>query len=222
MVIYKDLRWVSNSEYPDTDFQGDADYVVPDSSEIACKMQMYYPHVKLITDEDDNLINIEEYYPIEELKAVKKQEINQACSTLIYSGYDYNGEHFDLTNEDQINIMASLKKAESGLSVPYHSSKPNEEGSNPCRLYSAEKFIQIATAITNFKETNLTYCNLLKLQVDEMTDSEEIKAVTYGTTQLNEKYQTILNTIIGGEVCENEKAENNQSSVVNAEKSDTI
>lgn len=195
MVIYKDLRWVSNSEYPDTDFQGDADYVVSDDSELAFKMQMYYPHAKLITDDDDNLIDIEEYYTVEELKSMKKQEINQSCNKLIHSGYDYNGEHFDLTNEDQINMMASLKKAESGLSVRYHSSKPNEEGSNPCRLYSAEEFIQIATAITKFKEDNLTYCNLLKLQVDEMTDEEEIKSVVYGTTQLNEKYQAIYDNI---------------------------
>lgn len=197
MVIYKDLRWVSNSEYPDTDFQGDADYVVSDDSELAFKMQMYYPHAKLITDSNNNLIDIEEYYTVEELKSMKKQEINQACSSLIYSGYDYNGEHFDLTNEDQINIMALSKKAESGLSVPYHSSKPDKEGSNPCRLYSAEEFIAIATAITNFIESNLTYCNLLKLQVEEMTDPEEVKSVVYGTTQLNEKYQEIFKEVLG-------------------------
>ena len=193
MVIYKDLRWVSNSDYPDTDFQGDADYVVSDGSELAFKMKMYYPHVKLVTDENENLIDIIEYYSIEELKANKKQEINQACSSMIYSGYDYNGEHYDLSDEDQINMLAWSSVAQQGSFVPYHSS------GNPCRIYTSEEFLGLVAAITSFKTYNLTYCNLLKQQVDEMTNSEEVKAVTYGTTKLNEKYQEIMNTILGGQ-----------------------
>lgn len=193
MVIYKDLRWVSNSDYPDTDFQGDADYVVSDGSELAFKMKMYYPHVKLVTDENENLIDIIEYYSIEELKENKKQEINQACSSLIYSGYDYNGEHYDLSDEDQINMLAWSSVAQQGSFVPYHSS------GNPCRMYTSEEFLGLVAAITSFKTYNLTYCNLLKQQVDEMTNPEEVKAVVYGTTKLNEKYQEIMNTILGGQ-----------------------
>ena len=193
MVIYKDLRWVSNSDYPDTDFQGDADYVVSDVSELAFKIKMYYPHVKLVNDENENLIDIIEYYSIEELKENKKQEINQACSSMIYSGYDYNGEHYDLSDEDQINMLAWSSVAQQGSSVPYHSS------GNPCRIYTSEEFLGLVAAITSFKTYNLTYCNLLKQQVDEMTDSEEIKTVTYGITELNEKYKEIMNTILGGQ-----------------------
>lgn len=200
MIVFENKDWASNSLFPDSKFDDDASYWVEDNSEIANFIINSNGHFKITkTDETGKILSIEEYYPIEELKENKKQEINQACSSLIYSGYDYNGEHFDLTNEDQINIIVSLKKAESGLSVPYHSSKPNEKGSNPCRLYSAAEFIQIATAITKFIEDNLTYCNLLKLQVDEMTNSEEVKAVTYGTTKLNEKYQEIMNSILGGQ-----------------------
>ena len=218
MVIYSKNRllYLIDSEYPDTDFQGDADYVIPDDSELAFKMQMYYPHVKLVTDENENLIDIIEYYSIEELKENKKQEINQACSSLIYSGYDYNGEHYDLSDEDQINMLAWSSIAQQGSPVPYHSS------GNPCRIYTSEEFLGLVAAVTSFKTYNLTYCNLLKQQVNEMTDGEAVSAVEYGVTPLNEKYQTILNTIMGGEVCENRKTENNQSSVVSAEKSDIV
>ena len=193
MVIYKDLKWMTNSEHPDTDFQGDADYVIPDESELALKMRTYYPHVKLITDGNNNLIDIKEYYSLEELKEVKKQEINQACSSLIYSGYDYNGEHYDLSDEDQINMLAWSSVAQQGSPVPYHSS------GNPCRIYTSEEFLSLVAAIPSFKTYNLTYCNLLKQQVEEMTNPEEVKAVVYGTTKLNEKYQEIMNTILGGQ-----------------------
>ena len=66
-------------------------------------------------------------------------------------------------------------------------------------MYTSEEFLGLVAAITSFKTYNLTYCNLLKQQVDEMTNSEEVKAVTYGTTKLNEKYQEIMNTILGGQ-----------------------
>ena len=32
MVLYKDKRFVTRSDAPDTDFMGDADFVVPDDS----------------------------------------------------------------------------------------------------------------------------------------------------------------------------------------------
>ena len=147
----------------------------------------------MVIYKNENLIDIIEYYSIEELKANKKQEINQACSSLIYSGYDYNGEHYDLSDEDQINMLAWSSVAQQGSPVPYHSS------GNPCRIYTSVEFLDLVAAITSFKTYNLTYCNLLKQQVDEMTDSEEIKTVTYGTTKLNEKYQEIMNTILGGQ-----------------------
>lgn len=216
MIIYKNIGYITNSEYPDTDFQGDADYVVPDNSNLAFKMQMFYPHVKLIIDNNNNLVDIEEYYSLEELKENKKQEINQDCSSLIYSGYNYNNDHYDLTDEDQINMLAWSAVAQQGKSVPYHSS------GNPCRIYTSEEFLDLVTAVTSFKTYNLTYCNLLKLQVDEMTEKEDIASVKYGVTALSKKYQTILDSIIGGDDYENEKSEDNQTSADNVEESDTI
>lgn len=216
MIIYKNIGYITNSEYPDTDFQGDADYVVPDNSNLAFKMQMFYPHVKLIIDNNNNLVDIEEYYSLEELKENKKQEINQDCSSLIYSGYNYNNDHYDLTDEDQINMLAWSAVAQQGKSVPYHSS------GNPCRIYTSEEFLDLVTAVTSFKTYNLTYCNLLKLQVDEMTEKEDIASVKYGVTALSKKYQAILDSIIGGDDYENEKSEDNQTSADNVEESDTI
>ena len=59
MIIYKDKRFISNSEYPDTDWVGDADFVIPDGSELAEKIKAAYPYFELILD-DENLVDIEE------------------------------------------------------------------------------------------------------------------------------------------------------------------
>ena len=38
MVVYKNKSFVTNSKYPDSDFMGNADWVIPDGSELAEKI----------------------------------------------------------------------------------------------------------------------------------------------------------------------------------------
>ena len=217
MIIYEGNSCLIDSTFPDSKFDENAKYWIEDNSEIANFIINSNGHFKVTeSDETGKILSREEYYSIEELKENKKQEINQACSSLIYSGYDYNGEHYDLSDEDQINMLAWSSIAQQGSPVPYHSS------GNPCRIYTSEEFLGLVAAITSFKTYNLTYCNLLKLQVDEMTEKEDIASVKYGVTALSKKYQTILDSIIGGDDYENEKSEDNQTSADNVEESDTI
>ena len=192
MIVFENKDWASNSLFPDSKFDENAKYWIEDDSEIADFIINSNGHFKVTeSDETGKILSVEEYYPIEELKENKKQEINQACASLIYSGYDYNNEHYDLSDEDQINMLAWSSVAQQGNSVPYHSS------GNPCRVYSDKEFLALVSAITAFKTYNLTYCNLLKQQVDEMADVADIKNVKYGETALNAKYQSILETVMG-------------------------
>ena len=59
MMLYNDKHFISNSEYPDTDWVGDADYVIPDGSELAEKIKAAYPYFELVLD-GENLVDIEE------------------------------------------------------------------------------------------------------------------------------------------------------------------
>lgn len=59
MIVYKDKRFISNSEYPDTDWVGDADFVIHDGSELAEKIKQAYPYFEFIFD-GENLVDIEE------------------------------------------------------------------------------------------------------------------------------------------------------------------
>ena len=59
-------------------------------------------------------------------------------------------------------MLAWSSIAQQGNPVPYHSS------GNPCRIYTSEEFLNLVAAITSFKTYNLTYCNLLKQQVNEI------------------------------------------------------
>ena len=59
MIVYKDKRFISNSDYPDTDWVGDADYVIPDGSELAEKIKQAYPYFNFIFD-GEKIVDIEE------------------------------------------------------------------------------------------------------------------------------------------------------------------
>ena len=59
MIVYKDKKFISNSEYPDTDWVGDADFVVPDGSELAEKIKGAYPYFEFVFDGEE-LVDIEE------------------------------------------------------------------------------------------------------------------------------------------------------------------
>ena len=55
--------------FPDTDWVGNADYVVPDDSEIAEKIKTLYPNFDFVLDDDGNIADVTatEPVPVEEI-----------------------------------------------------------------------------------------------------------------------------------------------------------
>lgn len=197
MVLYKNKHFVTRSDAPDTDFMGDADFVVPDDSELAEKIIRLYPNFELVFNDDGNIsdvIKINE--PINEIISQKKIELSEECENVIVAGVDVGDAHYSLTIEDQANILALTPLAQAGNSVFYHSD------SNMCCEYSSDEFLAVVNAATVFKTLQTTYCNLLMRQVEAMADVEEVRAVEYGVTELTgefaERYEMIKATLIGG------------------------
>ena len=196
MVVYKNKNFAKDSKYPNSDFMGDADYVIPDGSELAKKINELYPNFDFVLDDDGNLVDVTEISePIENIISQKKAELSAECEKVIVAGVDIGDAHYSLTIEDQANILAWMAVAQTGKAVPYHSD------GNPCVIYSAEDFLKVANAAVAFKTAQTTYCNLLMRQVEAMTDTDEVKAVQYGTTQLEgeyaEQYQIIMASLVG-------------------------
>ena len=64
MVLYKDKRFVTRSDAPNTDFMGDADFVVPDDSELAEKIVSLYPNFDFVFDDDGNITDVTATEPV--------------------------------------------------------------------------------------------------------------------------------------------------------------
>ena len=201
MIIYKDKRFISNSEYPDTDWVGDADYILnyndKNDSKIESKIIEFYPNFEIVLNDAGikivDVVAISE--PINEVISQKKTELSTECEKAIVAGVDVGDAHYSLTIEDQANILALTPLAQAGNSVFYHSD------SNMCCEYSSDEFLAVVNAATVFKTLQTTYCNLLMRQVEAMTDAEEVRAVKYGVTELTgefaERYEMIKATLIG-------------------------
>ena len=57
MVIYKNKSYVTNSKYPNSDFMGNADWVIPDGSELAEKI-VNLVDFDFVLDDDENLVDV--------------------------------------------------------------------------------------------------------------------------------------------------------------------
>ena len=199
MILYKDKQFITNSEHPNDDWVGNADWVIPDGSELAEKIKGLYPNFDFVFDDDGNISDvIETSEPIDKVISQKKTELSAECEKAIIAGVDVGDAHYSLTIEDQANILAWMSVAQTGKAVPYHSD------GNPCVIYSAENFLKVANAAVAFKTAQTTYCNLLMRQVETMTNVDEVKAVKYGITQLEgeyaEQYQMIMASLVSKDI----------------------
>ena len=196
MILYNNKHFATRSDHPNDDWVGNADYIIPDGSELAEKILRLYPNFEIITDDGGNIVDVVKIdETVKNAISQKKSELSAECERTIVAGVDIGDAHYSLTIEDQANILALTPLAQAGNSVFYHSD------SNMCCEYSSDEFLAVVNAATVFKTLQTTYCNLLMRQVEAMTDAEEVRAVKYGTTELTgefaERYEMIKSTLIG-------------------------
>lgn len=63
MILYNSKHFATRSDRPNDDWIGNADYVIPDGSELAEKILRLYPNFEIVTDVSDNLIDVSETEP---------------------------------------------------------------------------------------------------------------------------------------------------------------
>ena len=76
MIIYKDKRFLFNSEHKNDDWIGNADWVIPDDSELAEKIISLYPNFEFVFDGNGQPVDVTETEPapVEEIPAPPTNE----------------------------------------------------------------------------------------------------------------------------------------------------
>ena len=57
MILYNNKHFATRSDRPNDDWVGNADYVIPDGSELAEKIVRLYPKFEIVTDRGGDLID---------------------------------------------------------------------------------------------------------------------------------------------------------------------
>lgn len=63
MIVYKNKQFTQIGLYPDTDWIGNADWVIPDDSELAEKIKELYPNFEFVFDENGQPVDVTETEP---------------------------------------------------------------------------------------------------------------------------------------------------------------
>ena len=69
MIAYKDKHFITNSDHPEDDWIGNADWVIPDDSELAEKIKELYPNFEFVFDENGEPVDVTETEPKPKLPA---------------------------------------------------------------------------------------------------------------------------------------------------------
>ena len=58
MILYADKRFITNSEHPNDDWAGNADWVIPDHTELAQKIIGLYPNFEFVFGDDGQPVDV--------------------------------------------------------------------------------------------------------------------------------------------------------------------
>ena len=84
MILYKDMRYITDSDHPNDDWVGDADYVIPDGSELAEKIIGLFPNFTIVSGDDGNITDVTaaEYVPADTPEPPTNAELAAAIAEL--------------------------------------------------------------------------------------------------------------------------------------------
>lgn len=117
---------------------------------------------------------------LEYIQEKKIEKMKSACASKIVDGVDVvlgDGlkHHFDLTIEDQINLISVKEMIAAGATeVPYH------ERGCLCKMYSSEDITILLNAASYHKTYQVTYFNSLKNYIKNLQEIEAVSNVYYG------------------------------------------
>ena len=74
MIVYKNKQFTQIGLYPDTDWIGNADWVIPDDSELAEKIIRLYPNFDFVFDDDGNIADVTATEPAEKLPEITLEQ----------------------------------------------------------------------------------------------------------------------------------------------------
>lgn len=187
MVLYKNKNYITRSDAPDTDFMGDADYVVPDDSELAMKIISMFPNFTIVEDDEGNIIDITEYIPEitpEEIEAHKVERIQeskvQLAKWLESNPMQFtDGKYYSVTEEKQAllngNLASYERSIDAGINYPLKWNSTGDE----CVEWSYEDLRLLSLSIAGYVAPKVSIQQNYEIRLRACNTMDEIDAIEF-------------------------------------------
>ena len=190
MIIYKDKRFISNSDYPDTDWIGNADFILDDNdekdAELEVKIIEFYPNFEFVLNDDGSkIIDVVATEPVvtaEEIEAYKTKRI-QESKILLAKWLNDNpilytdGKYYSVTEEKQALLNGNLASYERAKSVSIeYPLKWNSTGEG-CTDWSYNDLLTLSLNIAAYVAPKVAIQQNIELDIKACETIDEIDAV---------------------------------------------
>ena len=187
MILYKNKQFITNSDHPNDDWIGDADYVLDDEkdAELEAKIIGLYPNYDFVFDDDGNISDITETEPVvttEEIEAHKTKRI-QESKILLAKWLNDNpilytdGKYYSVTEEKQALLngnLASYERAtKAGIEYPLKWNSTGEE----CIEWSYDDLLILSLSIAAYVAPKVAKQQNIELVIKACETMDEINAV---------------------------------------------
>ena len=188
MIVNKDKSYNKNSLYPNTDWIGNADWVLDDDkdTELEAKIIELYPNFEFVLNDDGNkIVDVVATEPIvtaEEIEAHKTKRI-QESKILLAKWLNDNpilytdGKYYSVTEEKQALLngnLASYERAKSiGVEYPL---KWNSTGSS-CVEWEYNDLLALSLTIAAYVAPKVAIQQNIELDIKACKTIEDIDAV---------------------------------------------
>lgn len=184
MILYKNKHFITRSDAPDTDFMGDADFVIPDDSELAEKVISLYPNFEIVTHKGSvtDVIEIEPVVTPEQLEARKENRIQESKlmlskwlndNPLLYT----DGNYYSCTEEKQSLLNSNLASYERSIAGGFdYQLRWNSTGCE-CVPWNYDSLRALSLTIAAYVAPKISIQQAIEIQIRSCTTLEEVNSV---------------------------------------------
>ena len=190
MVIYKNKLFSKCDMFPDTDFIGNADFILNDNdekdAEIEEKIISMYPNFDFVLNDDGtkiiNVVAIEPVVTAEE-RGAHKTERSQESKILLAKWLNDNpilysdGKYYSVTEEKQSLLNGNLASYERAKSMGIVYDLKWNATEQPCETWSYTDLLTLSLNIAAYVAPKVSKQQLLEVQIRNCETIDEIDAV---------------------------------------------
>lgn len=187
MIIYKNKQYLKCSLYPNTDWIGNADYILDDEkdAELEEKIVELYPNFDFVFNEEGNITDVVETEPViteEQINECKQNKINDSkiklAEWLSSNPMQFtDGKLYSVTEEKQSLLngnLASYERAtKAGIDYPLKWNSTGDE----CTEWSYEDLLTLSLSIAAYVAPKVAIQQSIEIAIKDCDTIEEIENV---------------------------------------------